>query len=106
MKVVHIVPTEMRDVANTKMSCAYDWTLQRWNEEGKNSSQDLEEDERFREVDPISHRDRRSQRTYDDEEQEEEVDDVDEEEVEPDENILVNLGESEEAEEADEESDE
>ena len=53
MKVLNIVPVEMLEVAKTKMIAAVDWSLERWNEEGKVAAQDLEGEEGRIDVDSI-----------------------------------------------------
>lgn len=94
MKVVNIVPAEMVDVAKSKMICALDWNLQRWNEEG-NVVDDDEID-----VEAIIERAVRRKSARDQIEQEEE--EVEEDEVsEEEEDPVVDLGESEEEEEED-----
>ena len=65
MKVVNIVPVEMLENAKTKMNAAVDWSLQRWYQEGKVASQDMEEEEGHIEMDSNIERERISKRAND-----------------------------------------
>ena len=56
MKVLNIVLVEMLEVAKTKMIAAVDWSLERWNEEGKVAAQDMEGEEGRIDVDSIIER--------------------------------------------------
>lgn len=106
MKVVNIVPEALLDLATTKTFCAIDWSLQRWNEEGKKVSHDMVEEEGLMDIEDIAHRDMRSKRvndSYDEEDEEEDDEEVYEEYVEEEDNVIVDLRESEEAEEVEEE---
>ena len=88
MKVVNIVPVEMVEVAKTRMISALDWSLQRWNEEGKGA-------ERTIDVETIIERAvlrRRANEPNDDDEEEEE----EEEEAVEDDNRVTDLGEASE----------
>ncbi len=104
MKVVNIVPLELLDVARTKMQSAFDWSLQRWNEEGVVPGDEVREAERLFDSD-IETRTKRSNDPFEGEEEEEDEEDDEEEEddeVEEEENILADLGESEDDEEEEE----
>ena len=68
MKVVNIVPVGMVEVAKTRMISALDWSLQRWNEEGKVT----EEEEGRNDVSAIIERTGRRKRVLDAVEEEEE----------------------------------
>ena len=51
MKVVNIVPVDVAGQAKAKMFAAVDWSLQRWNEEGRESTDNIEEGDGENEVD-------------------------------------------------------
>ena len=74
MKVVNIVPVDVAGQAKAKIFAAVDWSLQRWNEEGRESDDNTEEGDGEIEVDLPGIG------TYEEEEDEEEdeVDDNDE----------------------------
>ena len=104
MKVVNIVPVGMVEVAKTRMISALDWSLQRWNEEGKVT----EEEEGRNDVSAIIERTGRRKRVLDaveeEEEEEDENDDEEDDEIaDVEENPVHDLGESEEEEEEEEE---
>ena len=103
MKVVNIVPAGMLEAAKTKMISALDWSIQRWNEEGKFA--DLHAEERNIDVASIIERAIRRNRANEEEEEEEEEDDVNEDAEEED-NAIVDLGESEVEKDIEDESDE
>ena len=110
---VNIVPVEMLEKAKTKMIAAVDWSLQRWNEEGKVAAQDIEGEEGHIDVDSIIEGEIGRKRANDTHEEEVEEEEEEEEEVEEKfENDPVDvLGESargrkEEADEEDEEEEE
>ena len=99
MKVVNIMPLELLEVVRTKMISALDWSLQRWNEEGKATGEEVGEVERHFDSDLIIERETRTKRSNDtfeeEEEEEEDKDEEEDEEVEEEDNIIVDLGESE-----------
>ena len=70
-EVVNIVPVDVAGQAKAKMFAAVDWSLERWNEEGRESNDNMEEGDGENEVD-IPGRD-----TYEEEEEEEEDDEGD-----------------------------
>ena len=83
MKVVNIVPVEMVEVVKTKMISALDWSLQRWNEEGKVVAHDTEEGEGCIDAEAIIERALHRKHAHDRiEEEEEDIDDDEDEDEE------------------------
>jgi hypothetical protein len=85
MKVVNIVPMDLVDTAKDKMFVAIDWSLQRWNEEGRHSDDNIEEGDGDDELEEDIDREMEAgvpdeEDTYDEEEDEEEDDEDDDEE--------------------------
>jgi hypothetical protein len=105
MKVVNIVPAGMLEAAKTKMISALDWSIQRWNEEGKFA--DLDAEERNIDVASIIERTIRRRHANEEEEEEEaEEEDDEDDDAEEEDNALVDLGESEVEEDIEDESEE
>ena len=84
MKVVNIVPEDVANTAKEKVFSAVDWSLQRWNEEGRESDDDDEEGagENDVEDDIVIQRGRRLASNTNEEEEEEDDEDDDEDELE------------------------